>query len=175
MLDYSGFKGGVSNEKLNVDGKKVKFNSIGSYTDAYNDTSYNVVTAKLGAQKKQANGYYVLIALSIGTILLQQFISMRSQKEQTQFSSVDGQGKTTQKMTLVIMTVMFAIFSFMYSAAFSIYMVTSNVVSMIMTLIINKAVTVAMTKQEEKKLQQKYDNRFPGRTYQSGKDEKKKK
>ncbi len=52
VLDYSGFKGGVSNEKLNVDGKKVKFNSIGSYTDAYNDTSYNVVTAKLGAQKK---------------------------------------------------------------------------------------------------------------------------
>ena len=85
---------------------------------------------------------------------------MRSQKEQQKFSSADGTGAANQKMMMVVMTVMFAIFSFMYSAAFSIYMVTSN---------------VAMTKQEEKKLQQKYDNRFPGRTYQSGKDEKKKK
>ena len=174
VLDYSGFKGGVSNEKLNVDGKKVKFNSIGSYTDAYNDTSYNVVTAKLGAQKKQANGYYVLIALSIGTILLQQFISMRSQKEQTQFSSVDGQGKTTQKMTLVIMTVMFAIFAFMYSAAFSIYMITSNILSLITTLVINKVVDVVMSKKEEKALQEQYNKRFPGRVYVPEKERNKK-
>ena len=174
VLDYSGFKGGVSSEKLNVNGQKVKFNSIGSYTDAYNDTSYNVVTAKLGAQKKQANGYYILIALSIGTILLQQFVSMRSQKEQTEFSSVDGQGKTTQKMTLVIMTVMFAFFAFMYSAAFSIYMITSNLLSLITTLVINKAVDVVMSKKEEKALQEQYNRRFPGRVYVSEKDRNKK-
>lgn len=163
VLKYSDFQSSVLN----------KFDK--QSVSPYDETSYNIVTEKLGDYKTQANGYYILIVLSIGTILLQQFITMRSQKEQQKFSSADGTGAANQKMMMVVMTVMFAIFSFMYSAAFSIYMVTSNVVSMIMTLIINKAVTVAMTKQEEKKLQQKYDNRFPGRTYQSGKDEKKKK
>ena len=163
VLKYSDFQSSVLN----------KFDK--QSVSPYDEESYNIVTEKLGDYKTQANGYYILIVLSIGTILLQQFITMRSQKEQQKFSSADGTGAANQKMMMVVMTVMFAIFSFMYSAAFSIYMVTSNVVSMIMTLIINKAVTVAMTKQEEKKLQQKYDNRFPGRTYQSGKDGKKKK
>lgn len=174
VLDYSGFKGTVQRESLRVNGDKVKFTSIGNYTDAYGETSYETVTGKLAAQKKQANGYYILIILSIGTILLQQFVSMRSQKEQTQYSSVDGQGKSTQKMTLVIMTVMFAIFAFMYSAAFSIYMVTSNITSLITTLVINKAVDVVMRKKEEKALQEQYNKRFPGRVYAAEKGKKEK-
>ena len=95
---------------------------------------------------------------------------MRSQKEQTQFSSVDGKGMFNQKMMLVIMTVMFAIFAFMYSAAFSIYMVTSNILSLIMTLLINKIVEVTMSKKEEKAMQEQYNKRFPGRVYVSEKD-----
>ena len=148
----------------------MKFSSISGYTDVYNENSYNVVTAKLSAEKSQANGYFILIVLSIGTILLQQFVSMRSQKEQTQFSSVDGKGMFNQKMMLVIMTVMFAIFAFMYSAAFSIYMVTSNILSLIMTLLINKIVEVTMSKKEEKAMQEQYNKRFPGRVYVSEKD-----
>lgn len=149
MLNYSDFKTDISRKSLSVSGVgKVKFNSISNYTDAYGESSYNIVTAKLSEEKGQPNGYFVLIALSIGTILLQQFISMRSQKEQTQFSSVDGQAASTQKMTLVIMTLMFAVFAFMYSAAFSIYMVTSNLTSLITTLVINKLVDVAMRKRK---------------------------
>lgn len=140
----------------------------------YDEDSYNKVTSALGTYKGQSNGYYILIALSIGTILLQQFITMRSQKEQQKFSSADGSGAANQKMMMIVMTAMFAIFAFMYSSAFSIYMITSNIVSMITTLVINKAVAVVMAKKEEKELQQKYDNRFPGRTYKNEKDGKKK-
>lgn len=140
----------------------------------YTETDYETVTLELKDYKSKANGYYILIALSIGTILLQQFITMRSQKEQQKFSSADGTGAANQKMMMVVMTVMFAIFAFMYSSAFSIYMITSNIVSMIMTLVINKLVAVAMSKQEEKKMQEKYNNRFPGRSYKNDKDKKKK-
>ena len=105
---------------------------------------------------------------------MQQFISMRSQKEQTQYSSVDGQGMMNQKMMLIIMTVMFAIFAFMYSAAFSIYMVTSNILSLIMTLVINKVVEIVMNKKEEKALQEQYNKHFPGRVYVPEKDKDKK-
>lgn len=174
VLNYSDFKTDISRKSLSVSGVgKVKFNSISNYTDAYGESSYNIVTAKLSEEKGQPNGYFVLIALSIGTILLQQFISMRSQKEQTQFSSVDGQAASTQKMTLVIMTLMFAVFAFMYSAAFSIYMVTSNLTSLITTLVINKLVDVAMRKKEERELQEQYNKRFPGRVYVSQKDREK--
>ncbi|MDD6994870.1 MAG: YidC/Oxa1 family membrane protein insertase [Candidatus Borkfalkiaceae bacterium] len=161
VLSYSDFSKTLSELDANV--KSVS---------PYDEGSYNFITEKLGDYKTQANGYYVLIVLSIGTILLQQLISMKTQKEQQKYSSADGSGASNQKMMMVIMTVMFAIFSFMYSAAFSIYMVTSNIISMLTTLIINKIVDVSMRKAEEKKLQQKYDNRFPGRTY--GKEKRKK-
>ena len=174
VLNYDNFKTDISSKSLSVSGAgKVKFNSISNYTDAYGESSYNIVTAKLSEEKSQPNGYFVLIVLSIGTILLQQFISMRSQKEQTQFSSVDGQAASTQKMTLVIMTLMFAFFAFLYSAAFSIYMVTSNLTSLITTLIINKVVDVVMRRKEEREMQEQYNKRFPGRVYVPQKDREK--
>ena len=85
---------------------------------------------------------------------------MRSQKEQQKFSSVDGQGAQQQKTTLFIMTAMFAVFSFMYSAAFSIYMVVSNTTSLISTVIINKFVDKSWEKKEEEALKAKYGKRY---------------
>lgn len=177
VLDYSSFKTEVEKEDFSVRGNKVTFGNIATYTNAYDSDSYNTVTAKLSSQKNQANGFYVLIVLSIGTILLQQWVSMRGQKEQQKYSSVDGQGASQQKMTMVIMTVMFAVFSFMYSAAFSIYMIMSNVLSLVSTLVINKAVDISEAKKEAKALQEQYNKRFPGRVAPDAakKDKKEKK
>ncbi len=175
IADYDDFESGAKQEEFDVNGKKVEYTDV--ETDVYGSSAYEIVTAKLDNYKKAANGYYVLILLSVGTILLQQWISMRSQKEQSQFSTVDGQGAQQQKMMMIMMTVMFAFFSFMYSAAFSIYMIMSNLMSLASTLIINKAVDVAMERKEEKAMQEKYNQRFPGRVYRGGtdKDDKKKK
>ena len=157
-----------SNGKFLVGDKEISISAEGSLrqdeialTNVYEKDVYEKVTANLGTQKQQANGYYVLIVLSIGTILLQQFVTMRSQKEQQKYSSVDGQSASTQKMTMIMMTLMFAVFSFMYSSAFSIYMITSNLFSLLSTIIINKCVDVASHKQEQKALQAKYDMRLP--------------
>ena len=169
VLNYSDFKAASKSEKFFVDGNKVKLDKL--QTDAYEQNTYNIVTANLGAEKSTPNGYYILVVLSIGTILLQQWITMRSQKEQTKFSSVDGQGASQQKMTMIIMTMMFAIFSFMYSAAFSLYMIVGNILSLVMTVSINKVVDIVERKKEEKALQEQYNKRFPGR----GKDGKKSK
>lgn len=164
---YSEFKSDLNGRKtkLEVPGKNVKFSKINDYTNAYNEKSYNEVTAFLKSEKKEANGYYIMIALSIGTILLQQFVSMRSQKDQQKFSSVDGTGAMNQKTMMIMMTVMFGIFSFLYSAAFSIYMVTSNLLSLLTTVVIGKAVEKKIEKEEEQAIQNKYNNRFPGRKY----------
>ncbi len=178
VLTYSDFKTAVEREEFIIGDDKKSFsdviNAAGSGISPYDELAYNRITGKLGEQKAAPNGYYILILLSIGTILLQQFISMRSQKEQQQFSSVDGQGAAQQKTTLVVMTVMFAVFSFMYSAAFSIYMIMSNILSLISTLIINKVVDAVAQKRETKAIQAQYNKRFPGRVANAAKNEKKK-
>ena len=133
VMGYTDF----SNEIVERGTCSCKAGSKKGYGSAYDKVGYSLVTEKLIAPKKQANGYFVLIALSIGTILLQQFVSMRAQKEQQKYSSVDGQGASQQKMMMVMMTGMFAIFSFMYSSAFSTYLVVSNLFSMASMFIIN--------------------------------------
>jgi membrane protein insertase Oxa1/YidC/SpoIIIJ len=100
---------------------------------------------------------------------------MRAQKAQNQFSSVDGQQAQTQKTTMIIMTVMFGIFAFMYSTAFSIYMVTSSVFSLFSTMIINKLVDNSMNKAEAAKLREKYTRKLPGQKTVETDNRKKKK
>ncbi len=171
----------VGSDELTVgsDGKLLK--GTDSVTNAYEKTTYDLVTANLSTEKDQANGYFILIVLSIATIILQQWITQRSQKEQQKYSSVDGQSASQQKIMMITMTLMFGVFSFMYSAAFSIYMITSNIFSLGSTLIINKCVDVAANKKEQKALQAKYDKRLPRtgttitytNTKKSGKKDKK--
>ena len=172
VLEYSNFKTEVSRENFDVNGSKVSLTGISAKTNAYEKETYNKVTAKLSTQKAEGNGWFILIALSILTILLQQWVSNRAQKEQQKYSTVDGQGASQQKMTMIIMTGMFAVFSFMYSSAFAIYLIVSNVFSLASTIIINKAVDVAAEKAELKAMQAKYNKRFPG-AKQDGENKKK--
>ncbi|MDE6598433.1 MAG: YidC/Oxa1 family membrane protein insertase [Clostridia bacterium] len=120
--------------------------AVGSGVDASYETSYNEVTHDLGSQKKTYNGYFVLIVLAIGLMLLQQFIMMRSQKDANELSSVDGSGAKTNKWMMIMMPIIYGIFSFFYSAAFSIYMITNTLYGLITTLIINKVMDVSFAK-----------------------------
>ena len=75
---------------------------------------------------------------------------MRSQKAANELSSVDGSAARTNKWMMIIMPIMFGLFSFMYSAAFSIYMIVNTLYGLISTLIINKVVTVRFANKEFK-------------------------
>lgn len=94
------------------------------------------------------NGYFVLILLSIGTMFLQQFITSRAQKAANELSSVDGSAAKTNKWMMIIMPIMFGVFAFFYSAAFSLYMIVGALYGLLTTLIINKIVTVRFAKKE---------------------------
>ncbi len=159
VLSYSAFKSEAKQEKFKVEGEgKVSYGNIDTYTDAYKEEAYNDITKELSTYKKQPNGYFIMIALSIGTILLQQVVMQHSQKEQQKYQTVDGQGKGQGKMMMIIMTGMFAIFSFMYSSAFSIYMITSNLFSMISTLVINFFVDRSASKKEALATEKRFAN-----------------
>ena len=113
------------------------------------EQSYEKVTAALGEQKSHVNGYFILIIMSIGFMLLQQFISMRANKAVNDLSTVDGTGARTNKMLMIMMPIIYGIFAFMYSASFSIYMITNTLFGMATMLIINKLVDVWFKKKEE--------------------------
>lgn len=123
-------------------------------------SDYYELTAQMGKEKKQANGYYVLIVLSIGVMLLSQIIAGKDQKTQVDLGSVEGQEGTmgqTQKMMKFVMPVMFGIFAFIYTSAFSIYMIVSSLFSTISTLLISLIVSKVFENKEKK---ENKDKRF---------------
>ena len=122
---------------------------------------YTELTHYLSAEQSQANGYYILIVISIGTMFLSQFIISKSQKAQNELQTADGRGQKTQKVMLIVMPIIFGIFSFFYSAAFSIYMIVSNIFSILSTLSINFFIDRKFAKIEEQEIREKYNKRIP--------------
>ena len=70
------------------------------------------------------------------------------QKDANELSTVDGSGARTTKWMLIMMPLIYGIFSFFYSAAFSTYMITNTIYSLIMTLILNKIMNVVFARKE---------------------------
>ena len=66
-----------------------------------------------------------------------QTVTSKSQQAQMELQTVDGQGAQTQKVMKWMMPIMMAIFAFMYTAAFSIYIVLSSLISIVTTVLIN--------------------------------------
>ena len=131
-----------------------------TYAASYTEVTYNLGNG-IGNEMGTFNGYFVLVVLSIGTMFLQQFITMRAQKDANELSSVDGSAAKTNKWMMIMMPIIFGIFSFFYSAAFSVYMITSNVYSLATTLITNKIVDVRFAKLGEAYLTKKKFRRQP--------------
>lgn len=125
--------------------------NLANYEESYNEVTYNLTT-----EKGTYNGYFVLIVLAIGMMFLSQFFTMRMQKSMSELGTVDGSGKRTNKWLLIIMPIIYGIFSFFYSAAFSIYMIVNTTYSFVTTLVVNKALDVKFRKLEERQELDKY-------------------
>ncbi|MBQ6980425.1 MAG: YidC/Oxa1 family membrane protein insertase [Clostridia bacterium] len=113
-------------------------------THAYNDNDiesekggYTKLIAGLSDEVAAPNGYFILVALTALSSLLMQFVMGKSQKAQMELQTVDGQGAQTQKIMMWMMPIMMAVFAFMYTAAFSIYIILSSIISLFTTLLIN--------------------------------------
>lgn len=134
---------------------------IKDQTDANNigQENYDLLISKLDKEKTQANGYFILVALTAGVSLLSQIVIGKSQQAQMELQTVDGQGAQTQKVMKWMMPIMMAIFAFMYTAAFSIYIVLSSLLSLGTTFLINFFVDRKFKKQEAAQETQKIRGR----------------
>lgn len=165
---YDKFKGQLNSNVKLKDGREVSLATVlgsGEYED---------LTSQLDGEKTQANGYFILIILSIGFMVLSQFISMRSSKEANKYQTVDGQGAKTQKIMLIVMPIIYAIFAFMYSAAFSIYMTMSSVISLLTTVISNLIIGHVFKKKEAKKAKERVTRKYAWQMTEKEKREKEK-
>lgn len=134
------------------------------------DTGYKNLIAKLDYEKNAPNGYFILVALTALTSLFMQLVMSKSQKAQMELQTVDGQGAQTQKVMQWVMPIMMAVFAFMYTAAFSIYIIISSVVSIATTYLINFIVDIQIKKENKNK---KVDQKIRGRVYVKKEQEKK--
>lgn len=147
--DYAGFTSSFGNVEVTMqDGSKRALSNV------LNESNYNDLTAALSAEKEQPNGYFILIFLSIAMMVVSQLVMMKSQKESNKYQTVDGQGAKTQKIMLIVMPLIYAIFAFMYSAAFTIYMTISSFVSLCVTVLSNLIIGRIFNKKEEARLVQ---------------------
>ena len=142
----------------------VSYESPVQQLDEVPDYEYTEITYNLSAEKSQANGYYILIILSVGFMFLSQFLISKSNKAQNELQTADGSGKKTQTMMMIIMPLMYGIFAFFYSAAFSLYMITSSIYNVLSTLLINYFIDKKFRKEEDKEIQEKYNRRVSGKT-----------
>lgn len=132
-----------------------------SATPFINENDYNRLTAKLDTEKNTVNGFFILAVLTAGFSLLSQIVMNKSQKAQMELQSVDGQGATTQKMMTWMMPIMMAIFSFFFTAAFSIYSIISSVLMIGTTFAINYFID----KKYKKAKEAAGDGKIRGRVY----------
>ena len=139
--DFSGFSSSISKAKISA-----------TYEESYKEVTWYLTHDGYSDGKvegKTFNGYFILIVLAIGLMFLQQFISMRMQKDANDLSTVDGSGARTNKWMLILMPLIYGIFSFFYSAAFSTYMITNTIYGLITMVILNKIMDVKFKKKEE--------------------------
>ena len=133
---------------------------------------YTNLIAKLEYEQDAPNGFFILVVLTAGSSLLMQIIMGKAQKAQMELQTVDGQGAQTQKIMKWMMPIMMAVFAFMYTAAFSIYIILSSVISMGTTFLINFIVDKKLKKVKAKE-QSKTDGKVRGRIYVPKVEEKK--
>lgn len=168
IATYSKFKDQLNKNVKLLNGKEV------SLTAVLGEGAYEDLTSCLTEEKGQPNGYFILIILSIGLMVLSQFISMRSSKESNKYQTVDGQGAKTQKAMLIIMPLIYAVFAFMYSGAFSIYMTMSSLISLLTTLISNLIIGSIFKKKEATAEKERVTRKYAWQLTEKEKREKEK-
>ena len=149
--------GSKNQEKIGLLAKEETYNELTYYLEEYKKTGFSF---------KYGNGWFILVVLSIGAMLGSTVIMNKTQKTQIQLSSVEGDASTaasTQKMMTWMMPIMFGVFAFIYSAAFSIYMITNSLLSTGSTLLINFIVEKSFKKKAEKLEKERIENHRYGK------------
>lgn len=138
MTDYSKFSGAVSMTDLDAELNK----------SLYNDIRGAVLETGTRGTKGNWNGLMILPIMSIGLSFLSLWISQRMERKNRkgEAAPVNDQQAASNKMMMIMMPVMMAVFGFMYTGAFAIYMVVNYSLSILSTVALRVPVEKAVQK-----------------------------
>ena len=145
LQSYKDFKSSITKKIVTDAGDEI---TIGDFID---EETYNILTSELSEEKKTPNGYFIIVALTILSSLASQLIMMRSQKAQRELQTADATSQSMSKWMMFMMPVLFCIFAFIYSAAFSLYMITSSLYSLVTMVIVNRIIDGIFKKKEQQR------------------------
>lgn len=148
LQNYSEFCKSISGKICLLDESGRKTGEKVSIGEFISEATYNSITSELSEEKSTPNGYFILVVLTILSNLGSQFITMRSQKAQRELQTADKSTQSMQKWMMFLMPVMFCVFAFIYSGAFSLYLITSSLFSLVSTLVVNKVIDRVFKKRE---------------------------
>lgn len=115
-------------------------------------TDFAVVTNGINDEYKgQWNGYLVLIALSGIITFLSQFLTNLGTKTKDKKGNDVKTAKPNPVMGIILAGVMI-LFTFNYTSAFALYIVTSNIVSILINILINNIMNGLENRKEKKNL-----------------------
>lgn len=94
------------------------------------------------------NGYLILPVLSIGLSFLTQFLSRKFNQQ----PSSDVTTQASMRYMQIVLPIIFGVFALIYSAAFTLYMVTRSIISTVVQLVFNVCVNLKNKRDEDKRL-----------------------
>lgn len=158
MIDANSFESGGSGLAALEDGNplyKPRYNTIRDavlegnpgYFASYNDDG-SMARNDDGSLKAGWNGLILLPILAMGIMFLSSWIS---QKQNSTSASQSDPSQKSAKMMMFMMPIIFGIFGFFYTAAFSVYLVSNSLWSVLINLATNGWVNNLAAKSAEKK------------------------
>ena len=141
--------------------------NMANFPEGEGETTYNIIRGAIlemdgaGYGKNGSwNGLMILPILSVGLSFLSMWISQRLEKKnrkgepKAEPTAQSQQQQATNKMMMIMMPLMMAVFGFMYTGAFAIYMVCNYTLSIISTVAmrwpVEKMVEKSLAKTESK-------------------------
>lgn len=139
--------------------------NMGNFPDGEGATTYNIIRNAIleidgYGEGGTWNGLMILPILSVGLSFLSMWISQRLERKtrrgepQAEQSAQSQQQQATNKMMMIMMPLMMAVFGFMYTGAFAIYMVCNYTLSIISTIAlrwpVEKMVEKSLAKSDQK-------------------------
>ena len=115
-------------------------NAVYSYSD--------VMSAVSNEYNTRWNGYLILPVLSIVLTYMSIFLSKKFNRQ----SAVDATAQNSMKFMQIVMPVLMGVFALIYSAAFTIYLVTRSIISTVVQLVFNVCVNLKNKRDEDKRL-----------------------
>lgn len=116
------------------------------------ETDFNDITLSVRQNYSSWNGYFILVIIAGLSTLLGQLLANAGAKVKNKKGEEQKLTQPTNKIMLIVMPLIMVWFTWSYSSAFALYIITNSLMSVLITYLINLIVNKFDAKREQKEL-----------------------